>query len=137
MRKKKLQNLLGCPFPVNLTLQQRLSQIIEITPVRVLLLGREVNGVISEVDRSSFRVNNQIISFESAFAIDQGFFETESTTTDIFVQVRGIGSFSGRLVRIGRDFVEFEQDLPEDIARWIIPLNQFVSVRCKEQPSEE
>lgn len=136
MHKKKPHKLFGCPSPVNLTLQQRLTQIIGITPVRVLIPGREVNGVISKVDSSSFQVNNQSILFDSSFAIDQGFFEQESTTTEIIVKVKGIATFMGRLVRIGRDFVEFEQDLPEDIARWIIPLNQFVSVRCEEEPEE-
>lgn len=136
MREKKSQRLLGCPSPLNVTLQQRLSQIIGITPVRVLLPGSEINGVIQEVDRSSFRVNGKRICFDSPFAIDQGFFEQESTTTNIIVKVKGIGTFKGQLVQIGRDFVEFEQELPEDIARWIIPLNQFVLVRCDEEPEE-
>lgn len=60
----------------------------------------------------------------------------EISVYPLFVHVKGIGDFTGSLVRIGLDFVEFKQELLKDIARWIIPLNRFAEARCETEAEE-
>ncbi|MBO8173441.1 MAG: hypothetical protein H0Z33_16355 [Bacillaceae bacterium] len=103
----------------------------------VLIPGRTIRGTIRAVNPSAFKINRTMIPFASPFAIDQGFFEQEASRIEVLVKIKRIRKFNGFLVRRGLDFIEFEQDLPEDIARWIIPLNRFTRVICGDAKVEE
>lgn len=135
--KMKKSRIIGCPSAQNISLRRRLTQIIGITPVRVIIPGQEIRGRITEVTSTFFRINNRRIMFNSPFAIDQGFFELESILISVFSSIEGVRKLNGNFVRRGINFIEFEQDLPEDIARWIVPLNRFVVVKCEDSDDVE
>lgn len=132
----------GCPKPKKIKLFQRI-QNLKGERVRVVTTNKEITGIITGVTSNSFQINHFVFNFGEPFAIDVGFFEAECTfkklqfQQPVIVHVVHLGQFNGCLVRLGIDFVEFEQELPEDIARWIIPLNRFVSVACIEDEEDE
>lgn len=136
-----MKSCTGCRITSRLSLIKRLKPLLG-QPVRVLTLAETFSGLVNEVSQKFLQVGETRIPLVSPIAIDVGFFEAECTfkrldeQIPVIVRIKELGTFQGCLVSFTKQFVEFEQELPEDIARWIVPLGRTVLVRCEEENEE-
>ncbi|MEK8127552.1 hypothetical protein WMW72_06440 [Paenibacillus filicis] len=128
----------GCPAPQNITLVQRLQPIVGQT-VTVFQPGfpqlTKTIGKLSGVTSSSFTVGSTVVVIQTSFFIVLK--ERVKTTRpfDLTATAEDIGELRGKLIRVGRDFVEFVQ-MPGRIVPTLFPLNLFTKVICEREHEE-
>ncbi|WP_426449527.1 hypothetical protein ACP26L_31550 [Paenibacillus sp. S-38] len=132
------KNIQGCPMPRPITLQQRLR----------LLLGKKVTvfspgfpkltrtvGVLTAVSQRNFKVGRRVFDFDTSFYIVHGRRTSQRLPYEVVATAEDIGSLTGKLLFVGRGFVEFIQ-VPGRRVPTIFPLNQFTSVTCSKEGEE-
>ncbi|AFC33237.1 hypothetical protein PM3016_6622 [Paenibacillus mucilaginosus 3016] len=132
------KNRQGCPKPRPITLQQRLR----------LLLGKKVTvyspgfpkltrtvGVLTCVSHRNFKVGSRVFDYNTSFYIVLGCRASQRLPYEVVAAAEDIGSLTGKLICVGRGFVEFIQ-VPGRSVPTIFPLNRFTNVTCSEEGEE-
>lgn len=128
----------GCPAPQNITLVQRLQPIVGRT-VTVFQPGiprlTRTTGKLSRVNSSSFTVGSTEVAFKTSFFIVLNERVKMTKPYDLTATAEDIGELRGRLIRVGRNFVEFIQ-VPGRKVPTLFPLNLFTEVICEREDEE-
>lgn len=128
----------GCPAPQNITLVQRLQPIVGQT-VTVYQPGfpqlTKTTGKLSNVTSSSFTVGSTVVVIQTSFFIVLKKRVKTTRPFDLTASAEDIGELHGKLIRVGRDFVEFVQ-MPGRIVPTLFPLNLFTKVICEHEHEE-
>jgi hypothetical protein len=128
----------GCPPPQNITLVARLTPLIGKT-VSVFTPGfpklTKTTGKLSHVNAVSFQVGPDRVFMNTSFFI---VLRTTARTVkpfDITATAEDMGTIKGKLIRVGRDFVELVQTPGKDVPT-LFPLNMFTEVTCEREHEE-
>lgn|GEM_PF-3196454 len=128
----------GCPAPQNITLVQRLKAI-EGQTVTVFQPGfpqlTQTTGKLSNVTSSSFTVGSTVVVIQTSFFIVLKERVRTTKPFDVTATAEDIGELRGKLIRVGRGFVEFVQ-MPGRIVPTLFPLNMFTKVVCEREHEE-
>ncbi len=128
----------GCPAPENITLVQRLKPMIG-RIVTVFQPGfprlTRTTGKLTNVSSTSFIVGETQVVIKTSFFIVLNSAVKSVKSFDLTATAEEIGSLKGKLIRVGKDFVEFVQ-APETKVPTIFPLNQFTEVNCEHKDGE-
>ncbi|GGH11708.1 hypothetical protein [Paenibacillus segetis] len=132
------KNIHGCPAPQNITLAQRLQPIVGRT-VTVFQPGfpqlTRTTGKLSNVTSSSFTVGSTVVNTQTSFFIVLNTLVKKTKPFDLTATAEDIGELHGRLIRVGRNFVEFIKK-PGRRVPTLFPLNQFTEVVCEHEDEE-
>ncbi|MFC0216340.1 hypothetical protein ACFFK0_28485 [Paenibacillus chartarius] len=128
----------GCPAPQNITLVQRLQPIAGST-VTVFQPGfpqlTKTTGKLSNVTSSSFTVGSTAVDFQTSFFIVLNERVKATKPFDLTATAEDIGELRGKLIRVGKDFVEFIK-IPGKEVPTLFPLNLFTEVICEREHDE-
>ncbi|MCM3272765.1 hypothetical protein [Paenibacillus elgii] len=128
----------GCPAPKNITLVQRLQPLVGRT-VTVFQPGfpelTKTTGKLSNVTPLSFTVGRTEVVIKTSFFIVLNERVKTEKPFDVTATAEDIGELRGKLIFVGRDFVEFVQ-LPGPIVPTLFPLNLFTEVMCERENEE-
>ncbi|WP_248929578.1 hypothetical protein [Paenibacillus hamazuiensis] len=127
----------GCPAPQNITFVQRLQPLVGRT-VTVFQPGiplTKTTGKLSHVTADSFRVGTNEVDFNTSFFIVTNERVITTKPYDLTASAEDIGSLHGKLIRVGRNFVEFVKIPGRDVPT-IFPLNLFTEVICEREHEE-
>lgn len=131
-------SLFDCPAPQNITLIQRLRPLLGRT-VTVYQPGMPkltwTRGVFSNLTSSSFRVGPTQVFFLTSFFIVLNQPAQRVGSTRLTASAEGMGTFQGKLIRVGRDFVEYVW-IPGKNVPTLFPLNLFTEVHCVPEDEE-
>ncbi|MFB9324557.1 hypothetical protein ACFFSY_01210 [Paenibacillus aurantiacus] len=126
-------NIRGCPAPQNITFVQRLQPLVGRT-VTVFQPGfpklTRTTGKLSNVTPNSFTVGSTVVVFQTSFFIVTNERVRKTKDCDLTATAEDIGELNGRLIRVGRNFVEFVQN-PGRRVPTLFPLNLFTEVVCE------
>ncbi|UJF35491.1 hypothetical protein [Paenibacillus hexagrammi] len=132
-------NIQGCPAPQNITLVQRLQPLLGRT-VTVFTPGfpqlTKTTGKLSNVTATTFTVGTNQIFFQTSFFIVLRHPVKHVKPFDLTATAEEIGSLTGKLIRVGKDFVEFVQVPGKKDVPTLFPLNFFTEVRCEREHDE-
>jgi hypothetical protein len=130
-------NIFGCPAPKPITLVQRLRPF-EGKTVTVFTPGfpdlTKTVGKLTENTAQSFTVGSQQVLFNTSFFIvlpakaGSLLFFTVSCTAE------ELGIVDGKLVQVGKNFVELVQSNSKSLT--LFPLNLFTQVECEPDHEE-
>ncbi|MGO4275471.1 hypothetical protein AB4Z22_37495, partial [Paenibacillus sp. TAF58] len=102
----------GCPAPQNITLIQRLQPVVGRT-VTVYQPGfpqlTKTTGKLSNVTAFSFTVGSTVVVMKTSFFIVLNERVKTAKPFDLTATAEDIGELRGKLIRVGRGFVEFFQ----------------------------
>lgn len=122
----------GCPLPQNITLKQRLTGL-EGKTVTVFTPGfpqlTETTGMLSHVTAGSFIVGKQQVFFNTSFYVVLQSVPGPLQPFEVAATAEDIGALGGKLIRVGKDFVEFIQTAGKRVPT-LFPLNIFSEVTC-------
>lgn len=128
----------GCPAPQNITFVQRLQPLLGKT-VTVFQPGfprlTRTTGKLSNVTPSSFTVGSTVVQFQTSLYIVTNERVRMTKPFDLTATAEDIGELQGRLIRVGRNFVEFIQT-PGRKVPTLFPLNLFTEVVCESDHEE-
>jgi hypothetical protein len=128
----------GCPIPTNVILVHRLCPLIGKT-ITVYTPGfpelTVVKGKLIKVTSDYIMVDSNKFQLDSLFYIDLNYKVTVTKPYDVTVTSAAIGSLHGKLIRLGKDFVEFVQVPGFDVPT-LFPLNLSNTVRCEAEAEE-
>lgn len=128
----------GCPAPQNITLVQRLQPLVGRT-VTVFQPGfpqlTRTTGKLSQVTSTSFTVGTTEVVIQTSFFIVLNEPAKKTKPFDLTATAEDIGELHGRLIRVGRNFVEFIRT-PGRRVPTLFPLNQFTEVVCEREDEE-
>ncbi|GLI10669.1 hypothetical protein YDYSG_67050 [Paenibacillus tyrfis] len=128
----------GCPAPQNITLVQRLQPLVGRT-VTVFQPGfpelTKTTGKLSNVTSLSFTVGRTEVVIKTSFFIVLNERVKTEKPFDVTATAEDIGELRGKLIRVGRDFVEFVK-LPGPVVPTLFPLNLFTEVMCERENEE-
>lgn len=92
-------------------------------------------GVLTAVSQRNFKVGRRVFDFDTSFYIVHGRRTSQRLPYEVVATAEDIGSLTGKLLFVGRGFVEFIQ-VPGRRVPTIFPLNQFTSVTCSKEGEE-
>ncbi|GIP22192.1 MULTISPECIES: hypothetical protein [Paenibacillus] len=128
----------GCPAPQNITLVQRLQPVVG-RIVTVFQPGfpklTRTTGKLSKVTSTSFTVGSTVVDFQTSFFIVLNERVKKTLPFDLVATAEDIGELHGRLIRVGRNFVEFIK-IPGRRVPTLFPLNLFTEVVCEGEDEE-
>lgn len=84
---------------------------------------------------SSFTVGTTVVNTQTSFFIVLNEFVKKTKPFDLTATAEDIGELHGRLIRVGRNFVEFIKT-PGRRVPTLFPLNQFTEVVCEHEGDE-
>jgi hypothetical protein len=129
------KDIKGCPAPQNITLAQRLRPVVGRT-VTVFQPGfprlTRTTGKLSNVTPSSFTVGRTVVDTQTSFFIVLNEPVRRTKPFDLTATAEDIGELRGRLILVGRNFVEFIK-MPGRRVPTLFPLNQFTEVVCESE----
>lgn len=132
------KSIQGCPAPQNITLAQRLKPIVGRT-VTVFQPGfpqlTRTTGKLSNVTSSSFSVGPTVVDTQTSFFVVLNEPVIKTKPFDLTATAEDIGELRGRLIRVGKNFVEFIKK-PGRRVPTLFPLNQFTEVVCEGEDEE-
>jgi hypothetical protein len=126
-------NIPGCPAPEPVTLFDRLCPFIGRTvTVHTADEGRlsTITGRLTAVTPQFFIVGTSRILFLLSFYIMIPLNTRQVKPYEATVTANGIGTFTGKLVSVGIDFVELLTE-HSDTDTLLFPLNRRTEVRCE------
>lgn len=128
----------GCPAPQPITIQQRLHSLLN-KKITVFTPGfpklTKTVGKLTRVSSDSFVVGTTQVFFDTSFYIVLPTRVTRVQPFDVSATAEDIGGLKGKLIRTGRNFVEFVQ-VPGRNVPTLFPLNPFSEVSCEEEHEE-
>ncbi|CAM3546328.1 hypothetical protein [Marinicrinis lubricantis] len=128
----------GCPAPQNISFVERLQPLIGRT---VTVFGPGIpkltrtTGKLCNVTPASFQVGSLKVVFKTSFFIVVNEPVRKVLPYDVTATAEDIGTLRGKLIRVGRNFVEFVQVPGRDVPT-IFPLNLFTGVNCEQEHEE-
>ncbi|MBB6634202.1 hypothetical protein [Cohnella thailandensis] len=129
------KDIQGCPAPQNITLAQRLRPVVGRT-VTVFQPGfprlTRTTGKLSNVTPSSFTVGRTVVDTQTSFFIVLNEPVRRTKPFELTATAEDIGELRGRLIRVGRNFVEFIK-MPGRRVPTLFPLNLFTGVVCESE----
>lgn len=129
------KDIQGCPPAQNITLVQRLKPLVGRT-VTVFQPGfpqlTRTTGKLSQVTSSSFKVGPTVVDTQTSFFIVLNEPVKRTKPFDLTATAEDIGELRGRLIRVGKNFVEFIK-MPGRRVPTLFPLNKFTEVICENE----
>lgn len=126
----------GCPAPSPVTLYDRLIPCIG-KNVTVYTPGfpdlTQTTGRLTQVTPACFVVGSTRVFWNTSFYLDLRAKAKTMLDYRVSATAEELGGISGRLVCVGRDFVELRQKGHAGVT--LFPLNLFTEVQC--EPDEE
>ncbi|TLS49203.1 hypothetical protein FE782_26610 [Paenibacillus antri] len=127
-----------CPAPVNMTLIQRLKPLAGRT-VTLYQPGMpqltKTRGVLRDVTLTSFKVGATKVFYKTSFIVELHSPAKRVRPRELTATAEGMGRFRGKLIRVGRDFIEFVR-VPGRNVPSLFPLNLFTLVVCEPEDEE-
>jgi hypothetical protein len=92
-------------------------------------------GKLSNVTSSSFTVGTTVVDTKTSFYVVLNELVKKTKPFDLTATAEDIGELHGRLILVGRNFVEFIK-MPGRRVPTLFPLNQFTEVVCESDEEE-